>query len=435
MKVLLVILALTGDWEEAFDRADPQTREAKESVDQLTEEISLLNLVDGLSLTKDQMTQIVALSREAVDVRDSTIRRNADRILEYEAVLRELREALVAGGRVAPDLETRVQTCESALNGIKHDYFVTLNGIDGRLRALLTKPQIAVVESYEPRLLPPPGFKGSGRPASETRDIEDHLYTISALPEDRWKPAASALFDLFMTFEETLLGKFSEEKRATEMDRLMALAVKFRAMPDDEFESQTEKIANEVVKPVREFQKKTQEVQNDFMRASGGLTRTGKYLLNPRIVPILEARLKRPPDDGADEAPGRPTLESLGSEPRFEQVAAWLGLDAEQSVKARDAIGGAQIELICMLSAPRDDGRNILREFLGLLMHQQENEAMTLLGGLAPGEEKSYLQRIVEIKADADEKLRNCLSGEQFAQYLDANLDLFKMKRPFARKR
>lgn len=456
MKALLVILALVGDWEEAFDKVDSRTRESRESVDRLTEEITLLNLVNGLNLTKDQMTQVMALSREAVEVRDSTFTRHAEKVREFESALRELREVLAAGSRISPELEKKVQTCEAALKDIRRAYFATLNGIEGRLVSCLTKSQVAVIEPFNPCIIPPQDLKDPvrvGQAASETRDIEDHLYTIRALPGNRWQPAASALFDLFLTFEETLLGKFPDDRRAAEIERLMDLAARIRALPEDEFEMEKGKLATEVIKPIHDFQERTEELQQDFMRASGGLNKAGKFLLNPRIIPILEARLKVAADSGRtdldtidpadsckdcggdDKEAKRPTLEALGSEPRFEQVAAWLGLNGEQSDKARAAIGGAQVELLCTLSAPREDGRNILREFLGFLMHQKEKDAMALLGSAAPGGDKSYWQRIIEIKAAADQRLRNCLTGEQFDQYSGANLDIFKVKRPFGRRK
>lgn len=456
MKTLLIILALAGDWEEAFDKAEPKAREAKESVDQLTEDITLLNLVNGLNLTREQMAKIVALSGEAVELRDSTIRRNADRLREYESALQELRKVLAAGDPIPPELETKVQGREAGIRDARRAYFAALNALERRLLACLTKSQVAVIEPFNPCIIPPHDLKDpvrAGQAASETRDIEDHLYTIRALPGNRWKPAAAALFDLFLAFEESLLGRFPDDRRAAEIDRLMELAARVRALPEDEFEMEKSKLAAEVIRPIHDFQERAQELQGDFMRASGGLNKAGKFLLNPRIVPILEERLRQQtasgktdldridPAESCGECAGdgkpsaRPTLASLGAEPRFEQVAAWLALEGAQVEKVRDAIGSAQIELICTLSEPRDDGRRILSEFLGLLVQQKEQEAMALLGLTAPDGDKSYWQRIIEIKAAADAKMRDCLTGAQYDEYMAANLDLFKVKRPFGRRK
>ncbi|MBI2919629.1 MAG: hypothetical protein HYY18_00940 [Planctomycetes bacterium] len=449
MKTLLIILALLGDWEEACENADPQTRDRVESVDNLSQDITLLNLVNGLNLSKAQMTRVIALSREAQAVRDETFRKNGEKIREYESALRELRETLAAGGRIPRDLEVRVQSREAELKNIKMAYFERLRAIETRLREGLSAAQIGVIEPFNPCIIPPQELKDPvrvGQSASETRDLEDALYTIRAIPEKSWKPVATAIFEMFLSFEEHILGAFEPAKRASEIERLLLVGERARGLTDEEFEVEKGKLAVEVIQPIHDFQYRAQELQADFMRAAGGLSKTGKYLLNPRIVPILEERLALKVDGGRTDLDGidpaescescgegektakKPTLENLGPEPRFELFAAWLGLNGEQSGVAREAIGTGMVELLSTLAAPREDGRNILREFLLSLIGGKENEAMVLMGGTFPGEDLTYWQKIVGIKTRVDAKLEACLDEEQFAKYRSANIDIFKIK-------
>lgn len=56
--------------------------------------------------------------------------------------------------------------------------------------------------------------------------------------------------------------------------------------------------------------------------------------------------------------------DALATEPRFEELVAWLGLEGDAVLGAREAIGRGQVEMLGVLTRPREDGCNILREFL-----------------------------------------------------------------------
>jgi len=448
MKTLALLLPLLAqEWEQSFDDADPEIRARAASVARLQDEVSILNLVNGLFLSRPQSEKIIALARETGGLRDATIRRHAALLKEFEAAMTELKKTLSACGHIPADLERRVQEKELEIKAARHAYAESLRAIEKRLCALLTPAQKRVVETFNPCIIPPHDLKDPvrvGQAQGEHRDLEDHLETFRNLPEKAWKPVAEALFEMYLSFEEKLLGSFEPEKRKAEMARLAKLVEKARAMNDQDFASEKGSLALEVIQPITEHQDKAQELTTYFLKASGGLSKPGKYLLNPRIVPLLEAKLRhecetRPVDldaiAGADSckscgspAPARQRVESLGAEPRIEEVTDWLELSGEAARKTREAVAGAQYDLLTMLSADREDGRNILSEFLRKLMAKQEAEAFVLLGLKAPGTEKTYFERLAEIKEAAESRIEEAAGAAKFEKYRAAGVDLFKIK-------
>ncbi len=283
-----------------------------------------------------------------------------------------------------------------------------------------------------------------GQAATETREIEEHLETIRNLPDRAWKPVAEALFDMFLGFEESVLGKFSPENREGETARLMALAEKFRSMTDEEFGMERPGLALEVIRPLRDHQENANKLVHFFLESSGGLRKAGKYLLNPRIVPILEAKRKhecetKPADldkiDSAEscrscgrKAAKKRVVERPGAEPQFAQVAEWLGLSEDQASAARAAIARGQADLLVTLAAEREDGRNVLQEFLTLLLSKREADAFALLGLDAPGTGMTYAQRIGGIQSDVMAALEMALAKEQMEKFRSGGFDVFKIK-------
>jgi hypothetical protein len=230
------------------------------------------------------------------------------------------------------------------------------------------------------------------------------------------------------------------------MERLVKLVEKARALTDEDFASGKAALALEVIQPIVQHQEQGQELTATFIKAAGGLSKPGKYLLNPRIVPLLEAKLahdcekeKKTVDldtvAGADSCVScgrqpvpRARAERLGAEPRLEEFMDWLDISGDAARQVREAVAEAHYDLLTTLSAGREDGRNILAEFLRKLLSKEETGAIALLGLKAPGTEKTYFERLAEIKTTAEDRIEKAAGAEKFRKYRDADVDLFKIK-------
>ncbi|MBI3098741.1 MAG: hypothetical protein HYY93_10955 [Planctomycetes bacterium] len=446
---LAAATAAADEWEDRFETADPATTRSLASIQTLSEEASILNLVNGLYLSEVQSKQVISLAKEAGELRDRAIREHAETVQSFERALVELKGCLVSGGTIPVELEQRVHSREAAVKEAKRKYYEGLRGVERRLCKVLRASQLDVIQQFNPCLIPPQELKDPvrvGQAQSPTQDMEDHLATIRNLPDRAWKPVAEALFEMFLGFEEKILGAFPRDERRTELERLLTLATEVRALDEEEFELRKGDFALDVIRPIREFQDKAQEFTSIHLRMEGGLSKPGKFLLNPRVVPLLEERLKQAVasasvdldgidpaescDDcgrGSDAVSTRP-VPKPGPEPKFAHFAEWLGLDTEQSETAREAIGRGQADLMVTLAAEREDGRNILKEFLQKLLAGREGPALAVLGETMPNSEQTYFERVVEIKSGVESILEECLDEEQFEKYRSSGIDLFKIK-------
>lgn len=430
MNALMCALALVAvqEWDEPA---------GAEHVKKLTDDISLLNLIRGLYLTREQSERIIALAKEAGELRDSAYRKDAELLREYEDALRILREKLIDCGAVPAEVEQRAQAAEHKVHEARKAYLGRLQALEKKLCGVLTKAQLCVIDPYQPCLIPPKDLKDPvrvGQASTETADIEDQLESLRSMPDRAWKPVGEALFTIWIGFMESVLGPLGEK----ELPRLLRIAERAREMTDDEFALEKESLARQVIRPVLEHQDKTNELTQHFYKITGGLGKTGKILLNPRIVPILEARLKhvceKPerPDVEAESCKkcgggGKLVIENIGPEPKYAVFAAWLEISDDKTEELRRAIARGQRDLLITLSGEREDGRNILREFLQCLLHQKEKEAFELFTVQAPNG-KTYWKCLEEIAGRMDAELRVALTEAQYTKMKSASVDLFKVK-------
>ncbi len=99
--LLLCLPAFQEDWA-----GDPsclgKDAEPFQRVASLSEDVSLLNLINGLCLTRDQMERLTELSRRAARARREELERRRKAAEELGEALRELRGRLLDRDTVVP---------------------------------------------------------------------------------------------------------------------------------------------------------------------------------------------------------------------------------------------------------------------------------------------------------------------------------------------
>ncbi len=459
MRTLLAGLAIAGaagtaaaqeEWEGRLAGTTHETQEAAGEVRDRLEDISLLNLLNGLNLSGEQADRVVALALFAGRYRDETADRHGRTLREFAEALAQLRTRLLSCGHVPPELEARAAGLEQRLNEIRRKASEGYRAMEGRLRGILTPGQVEVVEKFNPCLIPPRDLKDPirvGQVESETADIEEHLETLRTAPGRAFPAVARGFAELLTSFEEVHLGKWAPAEREAEIARLGTLFERARKLPDVEFETGKAALALEAIRPLHAHQEKAQELTEFFLKASGGLAKLGKFLLNPRVAALLEERRGREPGRSAPADLGRiEPAESCagcgrpeppraaaaaprpGDEPRFSEVAAWLGLDEAQSARARAAFRQGQRDLLATLGEPREDGRNMVAEVFRALLAGDHAKLLATLGERVPGADETYGARIEGLKLALEDDLRASLAPAQFRRWRSAGLDPFKVK-------
>ena len=234
----------------------------------LRDDINLLNLVNGLNLSVEQMEAILAAAREATaaapTVDDLQARRDA-----LSTVLARM-ESGVSFRRV-PIHRPKPIAGSRQIEAV---------------RTALTDAQQQVLLDYNPCLVPPKDLKDPVR-VGQAHDRSGAVRMMERLRDIPEKKLGHAV-DETMRQVENRHGAFPEEERDAVRARLAEMVDRIRAMSDGEFALAKNDLAVE-----SEFldRKKAIEDETNATPESVVAQKIRKHLLHPRIVPVLEERL------------------------------------------------------------------------------------------------------------------------------------------------
>ena len=248
----------------------------------IRQEIRVLNLVNGLDLSREQIRKIVE-SAEAIDrlraqFQSSVLRWDRD----MEQILEEIRSQLNGGGEV--DQQT-AQTFYKMSNQVKRGRLKLAEAIEAEAREvedILEPHQLFQMESYIPCIIPPRGELRIGQ-ARDYKGMAKRLEQIRRIPARAYMRRKNEII------QRSLLGMKLNAPRNMDRDeegiaeQVRILYDKARRLDDTEFEIQKDGLAEgllNVLKP----EHKTGQVQQKIE----------KFLLSSEILSILRARL----DDG-----------------------------------------------------------------------------------------------------------------------------------------
>lgn len=434
------------EWELKTDSLEREIARCYEQMEELKEELSLQNLVNGLYLSRKQLEQLISLAREAGELRDRTAERKAELVSEFVETLEELRSHLrMPQGTIPPECEKKVNQLEHELREARRAYFAEMEGLQKRLHECLSRAQQVVVGDFNPCLIPPKELKDPvrvGQAEGELTEVIMHLDHLRNMPRRPLELLLEPLVDQLMCEWDESLGKQTAEEKAQDRRTILEAVHKARELSDVEYLLQREELAREVTSRFARFQEELEKAAEVFHRFSGGLDTTGKYLLNPRIIPILQRELVKlaadsgpaPWETGAEEAPScddaacaldegkeAPTRCACGKL-TLAGFARQFELPAEHFEAAKEELGKAQIKLLKLLCEPTDDGDLPL-----VALFTGDPDAWALLSEAPAGGELSYAMRGEQLKARLHKVLRQWMPVEAFRRYLKSGVDIFEV--------
>jgi len=274
----------------------------------LKQEISLLNLLNGLYLSQDQVDRLVSLARRAVETRETFLQEMNAAAEAYVESLRTFREALYSPYGAGDEaqrtvLASEVQTEKTPIAGLMEQ----LGQIEDEARTGFSDGQLAIIADFKPCLIPPKNLADpvAVGQASTTEREEAVLDIIRRMPEDLYRDRADVLADRIVALGEIEKGKLPADVRANTVATYLAKMNEVRQMPKEDFEL----TRHEVAESFRFF--------DDDVTYHRGHTRdlgpVSRHFLNPTALEVLEkwriARLQDSPDAskplaGAAAAPG-----------------------------------------------------------------------------------------------------------------------------------
>jgi hypothetical protein len=247
-----------------------------EEVD-LQREIQLLNLIDGLELTPDQMRFILEKAREAEDTREN-LKAEAD-VAEMKTILGEIRDALMAGENVPDELRNSFFVARAENERLVEAYKKEVLRLATEVEGILEGHQLHALERYVPCVIPPEGEPRIGQ-ARDGKGVA-LLERLRAVPLEQFgrhkeKIARRVLRELERRFRRRIVIL----DREREVERILDLLERARSLPDVDFELEKEALIQELLAPYGAGRRRA-----DVRRV------IGRHLLDPGVIPLLEQKL------------------------------------------------------------------------------------------------------------------------------------------------
>lgn len=273
-------------------------------LEEIREEISLLNLLRGLYLSKKQVQKISDLARQAQTLRDAAV---GPFLKEKERILKTfsgLRDSLY----LAPGAEKEAQEQAKKLD---HEMKETMGSVQDRISqmeeeiaGLLTDAQACIIDDFKPCLIPPKDLRNPVR-VGQANDTPGALGKaadlIWAAPDALWKTRGTKILEALATRLEEESGAMSGTMKADVRRRIGEIAARIRKTSDVDYAVKRGDLAKEFLlidpgKALKQGHKK--------------LGKNGRWLLSetaarilPRWLETMDAQgvleMQEPSDDAA----------------------------------------------------------------------------------------------------------------------------------------
>lgn len=272
-----LLLLLTGCQPvlSASAQSPPLTDSAE--VD-LRRQVQLLNLINGLELTPEQMHVILERARQAQEKREA-LWDQAD-VEGMDAVLEEIRDALMAGQAISPELSERFFAIRADNERLVEAYQEEAIRLAQEIEGILEEHQLYALEHYVPCVIPPPGEVRIGQAQGAGGGVAA-LERLRAMPARRFERHKEEIARRVLErIREHMRGAVVLLDEEAELERITGLIEEARALSDVDFELQKEALAEELLAPYRAA----------YPQADRTVV-IARHLLDPAIIPLLEEKL------------------------------------------------------------------------------------------------------------------------------------------------
>jgi hypothetical protein len=271
-----LLLANSGCASLPVAKADELT-----DVGELQREVQLLNLLNGLELSTDQMRFLLEKAQEAQKIREEFTGKADGNVAETTEVLSELRTILMKGENIPDSLRERWYSIHSKNLELRGEYEKEMTRIAQEVQSILESHQIYALEHFVPCVIPPKGEARIGQ-AEDTTAGEEILARIRAIPAARFERNKGEIARRIMERLKSRLPRgfapvINEEE---EIARILSILEEARGLSDVEFELQKADLVQQV-KSAYELPEAPVDV----------CLKIERHLLDPRIIPLLEEKL------------------------------------------------------------------------------------------------------------------------------------------------
>ncbi len=264
-------LALTarGDEQEKGTRAHEDSKKlesdgyrknanpyATNRVKDLLREIDILNLLNGLNLTDQQMLSLMAAGLEADRLRAAARSEIEELNARMEKALRTLHTQIVQKHFTATEGLTALAVCARDFNNARTKTCEISGKLDGELgkletkvREIVTPAQVEVIDGYASCLIPSKLQKDPtriGQAVENASKYEKLLAKIRETPSNKWEAAAEELLCAHFDYLEHHYYTFTEDERKVERARVLGIVKKALAQDEVDFQLNKTTLSQEI---------------------------------------------------------------------------------------------------------------------------------------------------------------------------------------------
>ena len=269
----------------------------------LFSDISTVNLLNGLYLTQEQMKEILNLANKAIGLKEEFIEQKSAVYMrtlnEAETAYTQLFQDIMKGSpaKEGGEVENRARRIEHRLKEMTDQVFRTMSNelshLDNELSEILTPEQQQVIAGFKPCLIPPKDLKNpvrAGQASSNDRAIK-MLRRIREIPDYAWERRKYEFLSRHVERFSKHRSVMTEKEKEKELQRLLYLTEKIRSLSDTNFELEKDNLAEEL-RPTDHIHELREELEQRIphMRKAK-VSKQARFLLNERIIPILEERM------------------------------------------------------------------------------------------------------------------------------------------------
>jgi len=281
----------------------PELASRQEQIKDLFREVSTINLLNGLRLTREQTQKVLALAKEAKAVRSEPLASNRNLYTQVmdEALVayRAFKTAAQKGEPPTGQVSHRAAQAERRLKDVLDAYLAqcerSLRDLDARLQSTLTPGQLEIIEGFKPCLIPPQDLRDPVRAGQAAgKGPVNMISHLRRMPEHEWRQRREQVAEFHLRkVEKHQYRMLSEAERSSEKQRLLGLLDKARAMSDTDFELAKGELA-EAFRGEDKREALMEELRSRQPHGAPKTSKAGQFLLNESIIDVLQERLTKP---------------------------------------------------------------------------------------------------------------------------------------------
>jgi len=249
-------------------------------VEKIIKEIKLLNLINGLELSQQQMEFIIQQAEEAKKIKNNFEDEIQEKNAEGYKIYTDLRNKLMQDKEISDQLKRRVHLCNKSEHNLKKNFEDRMNSLAKNIKNNLQGYQLYLLDQFKPCLIPPDNTIRIGQ-IKDSKGFERQLDRIRKMPDRVFvKRKESAAERTLETIKKHLpKGYIIEEEK--EKKRILSFFDKSCQLSDIDYSLKKAEIVQEIISKY-----KLPKLPIDIT------IKIEKHFLTPEVIHLLKAKLE-----------------------------------------------------------------------------------------------------------------------------------------------